>query len=68
MPELQFLERLIYPRALKKLENWVNFRSSSHLKFFSVCIIKKMTFIVSVKPNQVEKKVKKNIKKISASA
>ena len=68
MPELQFLERLIFPRALKKLENWVNFSFSSHLKFFSVYIIKKMTFVVSVKPNQIEKKVKKNIKKISASA
>ena len=33
-----------------KLQNWVNF-SAFYLKFFSVSIIKKMTFIVSVKPN-----------------
>ena len=37
MPELQFLKMLILPRAL-------------YLKFFSVPIIKKITFIVSAKP------------------
>ena len=25
MPELQFLKTLIFPRALLKLQNWVNF-------------------------------------------
>ena len=49
MPELQFIKTLIFTRAFK-LQNWVNF-SFFYLKFFSVSIIKKMTFIVSVKPN-----------------
>ena len=51
MPELQFLETLNFPRALWKLQNWVNFRFVSYLKFFSVSINKKITFTVSVKPN-----------------
>ena len=50
MPELQFLKTLIFARALEKLQNWVNFSFLS-LKFFSVSIINKMTFIFSVKPN-----------------
>ena len=49
IPELQFLKTLIFPRVLENLQNWVNFHFLSHLKFFSVSIIKKM-FIVSVKP------------------
>ena len=27
MPELQFLKTLIFPRALLKLQNWVNFNN-----------------------------------------
>ena len=68
MPELHFLKTLIFPRALWKLQNWVNLSFSSPLKCFSVWIIDKMMFIVSVKPNQIEVKVKGNIKKISAPA
>ena len=50
----------------------VNFSFFSYLKFFSGSIIKKMMFIVSVKPNSIknkwikEMKVKKNTKKFSA--
>ena len=51
MPELQFLKRLIFHRALQKLQNRVHFRFFSSLKFLSVSIIKKITFIVSVKSN-----------------
>ena len=51
MTGLQVLKTLIFPRALLKLKNRVNFRIFSCLKLFSVSIIKKMTFIVSVKPN-----------------
>ena len=51
MPELQFLKTLILWRTLDKLKNRVNFSFFSYLKFFSVSIIKKKTFIVSVKPN-----------------
>ena len=39
MPELQFLKTLIFPRVLKELQNWLNFRIFSCLKFFSVFII-----------------------------
>ena len=48
--ELQFLKRLIFPRALKKLQNRVNFRVF-YLKCFCVSIFNKMVSIVSVKPN-----------------
>ena len=34
MPELQFLKTLIFPRAIYKLQNWVNF-SIVYLKLFS---------------------------------
>ena len=51
MTGLQVLKTLIFPRALLKLKNRVNFRIFSCLKLFSASIIKKMTFIVSVKPN-----------------
>ena len=51
MPGLQFLKMPIFPRALSKLQDWVNLSFFPYLKFFSVSIIKKMTFIVSVKPN-----------------
>ena len=34
MPELQFLKTLIIPRALYKLQNWVNFSLFSYLIFF----------------------------------
>ena len=51
MPELQFLKTLIFPSALSKLKNWVNFSFFCYLKFFSVSIMKEKTFIVSVKPN-----------------
>ena len=51
MPKLQFLVTLIFPRTLQKLHNWLNFSFFSYLKFYCVSIIKKMTFIVSVKPN-----------------
>ena len=51
MPELQFLKALIFPRVLGKLQNSVNVRFFSDLKFFSAFIIKKMAFIVSVKTN-----------------
>ena len=54
MPELQFLKSQIFPRALLKLQNWVNFSFFSYLKYFSVSVIKKMTFIFSVKPNQIK--------------
>ena len=54
MPELQFLKTLIFLRALQKLQNWVNFSFFFYSKFFCVSIIKKMTFIVSVKPNQIK--------------
>ena len=36
--ELQFLKTLIFPTALKKLQNWVIFSNFSYLKFFSVFI------------------------------
>ena len=51
MPELQFLKALIFPRVLGKLQNSVNVRFFSDLKFFSASIIKKMAFIVGVKTN-----------------
>ena len=51
MLKLQFLKTLIFPRALQNLENWVSFSFFSFLQFFCVSIIKKMTFIISVKPN-----------------
>ena len=38
-------------RAPLKLQNWVNFSFFSYLKLFSVSIIKKMTFVVSVAPS-----------------
>ena len=49
MPRLQFLKMLIFPRALQKLQNRVNSSFFSYLKFFSVSIIKKTMFTVSVK-------------------
>ena len=42
---------LIFPRVLQKLQTWVKFTFFSCLKFFCFPIIKKMMFIVSVKPN-----------------
>ena len=50
----QKLKTLIFPRALQKLQIWVNFSFFSNLKFFCFSIIKKMTFINSVKPNQIK--------------
>ena len=37
--ELQFLKKLIFPRALSKLKNWINISIFSYLKLFSVSII-----------------------------
>ena len=51
MLKLQFSKTLIFPTALQKLQNWVNFSFFSYLKFICVSIIEKMTFIISVKPN-----------------
>ena len=51
MPELQFLKTLFFLEICKKWQSWVNIRFFSHLKSFSVSIIKKITFIVSVKLN-----------------
>ena len=51
MAGLTFLKTLIFPRALLKLQNWVNSSFFPYLKFFCFSIIKKMKFIVSVKPN-----------------
>ena len=51
MPELQFLKTLFFLEICKKLQSWVNISFFSYLKSFSVSIIKKITFIVSVKPN-----------------
>ena len=51
MPELQFLKTSIFPKTLKKLQNSVNLSFFSYLKFSSVSIIKKITFLVSDKPN-----------------
>ena len=60
MPELQFLKTLIFPRAIWKLENWVNFSFFSYLIFFSVSITKKMTFIVRLNLINIElKKIKR---------
>ena len=59
MPKLKFLKTLIFPRALQKLQNGVNFSFFSYLKFFC--------FSISVKERIKENKkikVKKNIKKI----
>ena len=39
MPELQFFKTPIFHRALKKLQNWVDFGIFSYLKFLSVFII-----------------------------
>ena len=47
MPELQFLKTLIFLRAIYKLQNWVDFSTFSHLKFFSVFIINGSTILVS---------------------
>ena len=58
----QKLKTLIFPRALQKLQIWVNFSFFSNLKFFCFSIIKKMTFINSVKPNQKKKKKKQGDK------
>ena len=38
MPELQFLETLIFPRTLYKLQNLVNSSIFSYLKFFFIFI------------------------------
>ena len=51
MPKLKFWKALIFPRALEKFQNWVNFSLFSYLKLFCFSIITKMTFIVSVKLN-----------------
>ena len=51
MPKLKFLKTLIFPSTLQRFQNWVNFSFFSSLKFFCFSIIKKMTFMVSVKPN-----------------
>ena len=51
MPEPQFLKTLIFPRALLKLQIWVNF---SFFQFFSVSIIKKMMFMASAKLNSIK--------------
>ena len=51
MHELQFFKNTDFSWSSLKVQNWVNFSFFSYLKFFSVSIIKKMKFIVSVKPN-----------------
>ena len=39
MPKLKILKMLIFPRALQKLQNWVNFSFFSYLKFFCFSIV-----------------------------
>ena len=51
MPELQFFQAVVFPRARKKLQNWVSYGFFSYLKFFSVSIIEKMTFVACLRPN-----------------
>ena len=51
MPMLNFLKTLIFPRALQKLQNLINFSLFFYVIFFCFSIVKKMTPIVSVKPN-----------------
>ena len=59
MTRLQVLKMLNFPRALQKLQNRVNFSFFSYLKFFSVSIIKKTMFTVSVKQLNLIKELKK---------
>ena len=49
--QAEILKNADFPRALQKLQSWVNSTLFSYSKLFSFSIIKKMTFIVSVKPN-----------------
>ena len=48
---LKFWNTLIFPRALQKLQKWENSNLFSYFKLFCFSIIKKTTFIISVKPN-----------------
>ena len=48
---LKFWNTLIFPRALQKLQKWENSDLFSYFKLFCFSIIKKTTFIISVKPN-----------------
>ena len=50
MRKMKFLKTLIFPRALQKLQNWVNVSFISYLKFFCLTILKKLTFAVGIKP------------------
>ena len=50
MRKMKFLKTLLFPRALQKLQNWVNVSFISYLKFFCLITLKKLTFTVSIKP------------------
>ena len=64
MTELQLLKTLIFLKVLTEKKK----SSSSYLKLFSVSIIKKMTFIVSVKTlNKKLKKIKAKLRKLRHS-
>ena len=76
MPKMKFLKTLIFPRALEKLQNWVNFSFISYLKFFCFTILTKLTFTVGVnlikwrikgnKEIKVEKKYDDNLSLVSS--
>ena len=51
MSQLKFWKALIFPKALQKLQNSENFGLFFYLTLFCFSIIKKMAFIVSVKPD-----------------
>ena len=50
IPKLKFSKMLIFLRALQKLQTWVNFS----FFLFWIILFRKMTFIVSVKPNEIK--------------
>ena len=76
MPKMKFLKTLIFPRALEKLQNRVNFSFISYLKFFCFTILTKLTFTVGVnlikwrikgnKEIKVEKKYDDNLSLVSS--
>ena len=76
MPKMKFLKTLIFPRALQKLQNWVNFSFISYLKFFCFTILTKLTFAIGVnlikwrikgnKEIKVEKKYNDNLSLVSS--
>ena len=52
--EMQILKTLIFPRAVKKLQNWVNVSFLFYLKVFSVFIVNGSA-IVSNKHGKIKK-------------